>query len=78
MVHSTSEGERFNLAHAFPIITDNETRLIVQFVSSIDPIVEQIGDDMSIAAGIYNSSTKRLYRGSTTHQETSQTLEDGL
>ena len=78
MVHSTSEGERFNLAHAFPIITDDETKLIVQFVSSIDPIIEQIGEDMSIAAGIYNSSTKRLYRGSFTHQETSQTLEDGL
>ena len=54
MVHYTSEEEHTNLVTAFPITINQESRLIVVLGKSLDRIVEEFQQEMSIEAKIAN------------------------
>jgi len=54
MLHSTSTEDRNNLIYSFPIIVDDQVRLIVQVAKSFDPIVEKVSEEMRINAALIN------------------------
>ena len=58
MVHYTPEEEHTNLVTAFPVTVNQESRLIVLLGKSLDRIVEEFQQEMSIEAKIANLADK--------------------
>ena len=58
MVHYTPEEEHTNLVTAFPVTVNQESRLIVLLGKSLDRIVEEFQQEMSIEAKIANLAAK--------------------
>ena len=54
MLHSTSTEDRNNLVYSFPIIVDDQVKLIVQVAQTLDPIVEKVSEEMRISAALIN------------------------
>ena len=56
MVHSTSSEDKYNFIHAFPIVVDGETKLIVQVAVGLDPIVSRVSDELKIKVDVMSSA----------------------
>jgi signal transduction histidine kinase/DNA-binding response OmpR family regulator len=54
MIHSTNDEDHNNFVLAFPVIVGEEAAFIVQVGRSFEPVVDLIGEDMSIGAELLN------------------------
>jgi len=71
MVHSTSTEDRYNLVHAFPIVVEDATRLVVQVAVALEPIVDRIASELKIQASIVNRSRIPSFYDETENKELS-------